>query len=151
PERSSRIPAQPRDGVGRRDRLSRLANPARPAVPGAEALVRNQALRRGRPAASHLPAHRIWAKFCPGGGREGGFRARGSGSIESNLLPPSRRGRNQSSLVRTAKPKRETSPYAHYPQGSVHTPLVRGSSSNRGSSCGAGVASDQGNRARTGG
>ena len=49
------IPAQPGHGIGRGDRLSRLAHPARPPFPLAEVVVRDPPLRRGRPAAPHPP------------------------------------------------------------------------------------------------
>ena len=47
--------------IGRGDRLSRLADSARPALSGAQVVVRDPALRSGRAAASHPAARRTGA------------------------------------------------------------------------------------------
>ena len=70
-ERASRVPEEQGDGVGRGHRLPRLADPAGPAVPRPEALVRDPPLRR-RGTASYVRQHvalaqefRSWVERAP--------------------------------------------------------------------------------------
>ena len=72
--RAARVPAQPSHGIGRGHRLPRLAGAARPALPRAEALVRDPPLRgRGaaRPRAALRGARRVVRGA--GGGERGEF------------------------------------------------------------------------------
>ena len=77
PEHPARVPAQPGHRDRRGDRLPRLADPPGAALPGAEAVVRDPALRGGRPAAPRAAprgARPGVRRLGPGGP---GFRAGG--------------------------------------------------------------------------
>ena len=67
PQRPARVPAQRGVGVGRGDRLPRLADPARPPLPGPQAVVRAPAPTGPRGLRRHIRRASAWPRsWLPG-------------------------------------------------------------------------------------
>ena len=94
-ERPSRIPAQPRDRLGRGHRLPRLARAARPALPRPQALVRHPPLRSGGLARPRPHEHRACRVVRRAGGAERPVRSGRAVVGRAGVLPPSRGRRVQ--------------------------------------------------------
>src|SRR5439155_1032564 len=79
--------------IGRGVRLPGLARPAGPPLPGAQAVVRDPALRRRGAARAHPAARRPRPGIRRLGGGRRPLRAGGAGAAQPRLLPSRRRRR----------------------------------------------------------
>src|SRR5271167_3594754 len=86
-EYSAGILTEPGNRIGGGDRLPRLAHSAGTAVPVAEVVVRDPALRRGGIAAPHSPARATGAAVRRVGAERRPFRAGRAGAAELSLFP----------------------------------------------------------------
>ena len=69
------VPPQPGDGIGRRDRLSRLASSAGPPISRLETLVRHSLVRRRRASGAHPRAREAGSRVCRLGAGRPAIRA----------------------------------------------------------------------------
>src|ERR1700736_3718865 len=105
-EHSAGIPAESSIGIGCGHRLSRLAHPTWVALPVAEAVVRDPALRRGRIAAPHSPARATRAAVRGVGAERRSVRVGCADTPESRLLSAQKRRWCESDDTRSLKPQR---------------------------------------------
>ena len=111
--RAAGVPQEQGHRERRRHRLPRLADPAGPAVPRPEALVRHPPLRRRGTAAPHPRAREAGAgiRVVGRGGRA--VRTGGPCPAEPGHLPPRRRGCRQPEDPRRGEWERQDLPDAH--------------------------------------